>query len=181
MQRILIMGATSAIAEAAARQFAARGDALFLVARNLPTLQAVAADLTTFVPGRRLDDGQRESHRGRGVHGIPAFLQNVDSGLVRQLFIADDHGLRPAHRRRRPLRLLRVLVPEIKSRGKQSKDGNAHNHNEGGKQLSKSHGRPQSMRRILSGQAASASANSRASNPLLGIPTGSASRSLQFQ
>jgi short-subunit dehydrogenase len=45
MQRILIMGATSAIAEAAARQFAARGDALFLVARNLPTLQAVAADL----------------------------------------------------------------------------------------------------------------------------------------
>jgi short-subunit dehydrogenase len=45
MKRILILGATSAIAEAAAREWAARGDALFLVARNAPALQAIAADL----------------------------------------------------------------------------------------------------------------------------------------
>lgn len=45
MKRILIMGATSAIAEATARRFAARGDALFLVGRNAPRLQAVADDL----------------------------------------------------------------------------------------------------------------------------------------
>jgi len=45
MKRILIMGATSAIAEAAARRFASRGDALFLVARNPQRLQAVADDL----------------------------------------------------------------------------------------------------------------------------------------
>jgi decaprenylphospho-beta-D-erythro-pentofuranosid-2-ulose 2-reductase len=45
VQRILIMGATSAIAEATARLFAVRGDALFLVARNQRALEAVAEDL----------------------------------------------------------------------------------------------------------------------------------------
>ena len=45
MKRILIIGATSAIAEATAREFARRGDSLFLVARNGERLQAVAEDL----------------------------------------------------------------------------------------------------------------------------------------
>jgi decaprenylphospho-beta-D-erythro-pentofuranosid-2-ulose 2-reductase len=45
MKKILIIGATSAIAEATARLFAARGDALFLVARNADHLRVVAADL----------------------------------------------------------------------------------------------------------------------------------------
>jgi len=45
MRKILIIGATSAIAESTARRFAARGDALFLVARNQVRLQAIADDL----------------------------------------------------------------------------------------------------------------------------------------
>jgi decaprenylphospho-beta-D-erythro-pentofuranosid-2-ulose 2-reductase len=45
MQRILIMGATSAIAEATARLFAGRGDAIMLVGRNAERLLAIAADL----------------------------------------------------------------------------------------------------------------------------------------
>lgn len=45
MKRILIIGATSAMAEATARLFAARGDSLFLVARNAAQLDAVASDL----------------------------------------------------------------------------------------------------------------------------------------
>jgi short-subunit dehydrogenase len=45
MQRILIVGATSAIAEATARLCAARGDALFLAGRSEERLQAIAADL----------------------------------------------------------------------------------------------------------------------------------------
>ncbi|WP_153116742.1 SDR family oxidoreductase [Rhodocyclus tenuis] len=45
MQKILIIGATSAIAEATARRWAARGDALFLVARDATRLDASAADL----------------------------------------------------------------------------------------------------------------------------------------
>ena len=45
MKRILIIGATSAIAEATARLFAARSDALFLVARDATRLEQIAADL----------------------------------------------------------------------------------------------------------------------------------------
>jgi len=45
MQKILIIGATSAIAEATARRFAARGDELFLLARDASRLPAIADDL----------------------------------------------------------------------------------------------------------------------------------------
>jgi decaprenylphospho-beta-D-erythro-pentofuranosid-2-ulose 2-reductase len=47
MNKILIVGATSAIAEACARQWAQRGDMLFLAARGEPALKAVADDLQT--------------------------------------------------------------------------------------------------------------------------------------
>lgn len=46
MQRILIVGATSAIAEAVARIYASRSAALFLVGRNADRLGAIASDLT---------------------------------------------------------------------------------------------------------------------------------------
>ena len=44
-QNILIVGATSGIAEALARRYAAEGANLFLVARNLEKLQIIASDL----------------------------------------------------------------------------------------------------------------------------------------
>ena len=47
MNNVLVMGATSAIAEQFARLEAARGSALFLVGRNPARLDAVAADLRT--------------------------------------------------------------------------------------------------------------------------------------
>ena len=47
MRHILIVGATSAIAEATARRFAKNGDRLYLVARNPERLEAVASDLKT--------------------------------------------------------------------------------------------------------------------------------------
>lgn len=46
-RKILILGATSAIAENTARVWAKRGDSFFLVARNAEKLAAVAADLKT--------------------------------------------------------------------------------------------------------------------------------------
>lgn len=46
MRKVLIIGATSAIAEATARLFAAEGDRLFLAARSFDKLQAVADDLS---------------------------------------------------------------------------------------------------------------------------------------
>lgn len=45
MKRVLIIGATSAIAEQCARIWAARGDELYLVARNEVRLQTITADL----------------------------------------------------------------------------------------------------------------------------------------
>lgn len=45
MKKILIIGATSAIAEHCARIWAARGDELYLVARNETHLQVIASDL----------------------------------------------------------------------------------------------------------------------------------------
>ncbi|MDB3960565.1 SDR family oxidoreductase [Candidatus Pelagibacter sp.] len=45
MKKILIIGATSAIAEQCARIWAARGDELYLVARNEKHIQVIASDL----------------------------------------------------------------------------------------------------------------------------------------
>jgi short-subunit dehydrogenase len=45
MQKVVIIGATSAIAEATARLYAARGAQLFLVARNVERLKDIADDL----------------------------------------------------------------------------------------------------------------------------------------
>lgn len=45
MKKILILGATSAIAEACARRFAVAGDHLFLIGRNEKQMHAIADDL----------------------------------------------------------------------------------------------------------------------------------------
>jgi decaprenylphospho-beta-D-erythro-pentofuranosid-2-ulose 2-reductase len=45
MRKVLIVGATAALAEASARIFAKRGDALFLVGRNATALASIAMDL----------------------------------------------------------------------------------------------------------------------------------------
>jgi decaprenylphospho-beta-D-erythro-pentofuranosid-2-ulose 2-reductase len=45
MRKVLIVGATSAIAEAVARRLAVRGDSLLLVGREATRLEAIAADL----------------------------------------------------------------------------------------------------------------------------------------
>lgn len=46
MQKVLIIGATSAIAEAVARRLAEQGERIYLLARNKEKLAAIAADLT---------------------------------------------------------------------------------------------------------------------------------------
>lgn len=68
MKRILIIGATSAIAEATARLFAARGDSLVLAGRDTEQLQRIADDLrirgasNTFTLGLDANDfSQHES------------------------------------------------------------------------------------------------------------------------
>lgn len=67
MKRILILGATSAIATACARVWAGRGAALFLVARDPVRLAAVAADLrargATAIASVTMDANAIAAHR----------------------------------------------------------------------------------------------------------------------
>ena len=68
-QNILIIGATSGIAEAVARRYAAQGARLFLVARNSDKLQAISTDLAA-----------------RGAKDVQAFLMDInDSALIPQM------------------------------------------------------------------------------------------------
>ena len=65
-QNVLIVGATSGIAEAVARRYAEQGAGLFLVARNKDKLQAISADLTA-----------------RGAKKVQAFVMDAnDSELI---------------------------------------------------------------------------------------------------
>lgn len=53
-RKVLIVGATSAIAEAVARRLAVRGDSLLLAGRDAMRLNAIAADLGCAGPGKRM-------------------------------------------------------------------------------------------------------------------------------
>lgn len=61
MQKVMIIGATSAIAEAVARLYAARASTIFLVGRNATRLEAIAADL-----------------RVRGAHQVDAYALDLN-------------------------------------------------------------------------------------------------------
>ncbi|HZQ43794.1 MAG TPA: SDR family oxidoreductase [Acidobacteriaceae bacterium] len=75
-KRILVLGATSGIAEACIRLWAGRGDHLFLVARNAGRLAAVAADAGTrgaaFVETAVADLDRTEHHGDLLAHAINA-------------------------------------------------------------------------------------------------------------
>ncbi len=85
MQRVLIIGATSAIAEATARLYAERGARLHLVARNRPRLNAIADDLLVRgapeVTRAALDVNDYAAHAGT-LDGAWAALGEVDVVLI---------------------------------------------------------------------------------------------------
>ncbi|WP_137191117.1 SDR family oxidoreductase [Stenotrophomonas rhizophila] len=95
MQKVLIIGATSAIAEAVARLYAARGSALFLVGRNAARLETIAADLR--VRGaQRVDTGVLDMN---DVAGHAAMLDaawaatgGIDSVLVAHGTLPDQEA-----------------------------------------------------------------------------------------
>jgi short-subunit dehydrogenase len=84
LKRILIIGASSSIAEHCARLFAARGDSLYLVARNQEKLNSLQKDLTvrgaTIVMTYLMDANEHQSHRKMldqaetALHGIDTLL-----------------------------------------------------------------------------------------------------------
>jgi short-subunit dehydrogenase len=93
MQRILIVGATSAIAEATARLFASRGDALFLAGRSPSRLEAIADDLK--VRGANL--AATYVFDARAFDRFPALLQaasaclgGLDAALIAHGMLSDQ-------------------------------------------------------------------------------------------
>ena len=84
MKKILIIGATSAIAEHCARLWAARGDALYLVARNQEKLEIIQKDLTVRgaakVATYAMDVNDYDSHTkmldeaGKSLDGLDTIL-----------------------------------------------------------------------------------------------------------
>ncbi|HTO99311.1 MAG TPA: SDR family NAD(P)-dependent oxidoreductase [Myxococcales bacterium] len=116
--RVVVLGATSAIAQAAARLWAERGDEMLLVARNPARLEAVAGDLRT---------------RGGSVSTLVQDLNRDEAALVPRLgdpeVILFAQGLLGDARRRdadpdfaelvlrtnlvSPVRLLTLLAPRL--------------------------------------------------------------------
>jgi short-subunit dehydrogenase len=84
-QHILIVGATSAIAEAALRVWAARGCALYLLARDMARVEAIAADLrvrgAAAVHSGLLDVTDFAAH-ARAIELASKALGRIDAALI---------------------------------------------------------------------------------------------------
>jgi len=85
VSRTLIIGATSAIAEATERLLAARGDALYLVGRNETMLAAIAADLVVRgcprIATESLDANDLAAHEAM-LERAEGFLGGIDIALL---------------------------------------------------------------------------------------------------
>lgn len=94
MSKVLVIGATSAIAEQFARLEAARGNTLFLVGRNPGRLEAIAADLRIRggieVSTAVLDVGDLEAH-AEVIARAWARMGGIDTALI-------AHGTLPDQR-----------------------------------------------------------------------------------
>lgn len=93
MKKVLIVGATSAIAEATARMLAERGDALYLVARNEARLASVAADLlvrgSPRVGTEVLDANDSAAHESM-LARAESFLAEYDTVLIAHGTLSDQ-------------------------------------------------------------------------------------------
>jgi short-subunit dehydrogenase len=90
---VLIVGATSAIAEAVGRIYAGRGDALFLVGRKADALAAIAADLKVrgahTVDSETLDANDLASHEGMLSRAVQV-LGGLDTVLIAYGTLSDQ-------------------------------------------------------------------------------------------
>lgn len=95
MRRVLVIGATSAIAQATARLFAADGDALFLVARSGERLQSVADDLKVRygvqIETSILDVTDYTAHAGL-VEQVETALGGLDTALIAHGTLPDQQA-----------------------------------------------------------------------------------------
>ena len=93
MRRVLIFGATSAIAQATARLLAAEGDRLFLVARDRDRLQAAADDLRAR-GASQVETATRDAtdyHRHQGlIKAACRSLGGLDTALIAHGTLTDQ-------------------------------------------------------------------------------------------
>ena len=93
MRKVVIIGATSAIAEATARILAARGDALYLVARNQARVSGIASDLlvrgSSRVSSEVLDANDVAGHEAM-LARAEAFLDGYDTVLIAHGTLSDQ-------------------------------------------------------------------------------------------
>ena len=88
--RVLIFGATSAIAAQVARLYATRGARLYLVGRNPDKLAALAGSLGEAVVGWRAADLDRTEAAGALVQDGLAALGGVDVAIIAQGWLGDQ-------------------------------------------------------------------------------------------
>ena len=108
MRKILIIGATSAIAERYARIEAARGSRFVLLGRNADRLQAIADDLrvrgAAGADVARLDVDRLDAHEA-ALQDASGRLGGFDVALIAHGTLPDQPRARPIPRRRwRPSR-----------------------------------------------------------------------------
>jgi decaprenylphospho-beta-D-erythro-pentofuranosid-2-ulose 2-reductase len=93
MKKILIVGGTSAMAEACARMWAQRGDALFLAARNEKQLASVVDDLKARGAGRigsQIFDANDFEKHGELLAEATAFMGGLDTVLIAHGTLTDQ-------------------------------------------------------------------------------------------
>jgi short-subunit dehydrogenase len=93
MRKILIVGATSAMAEACARLWAQRGDRLFLAARNGAQLQSIADDLQARGAqkvGRQVFDATDFGQHAALLAEATRFMDGLDTVLIAHGTLSDQ-------------------------------------------------------------------------------------------
>ncbi len=92
MSRVLVLGATSAIAAHIARRHAARGDSLFLVGRNPDKLGRLRSELRASVVGHlECDLDDTAANAGR-IDGAIAALGGVDVAVLAHGLLGDQRA-----------------------------------------------------------------------------------------
>ncbi|HEX5356126.1 MAG TPA: SDR family oxidoreductase [Aquabacterium sp.] len=93
MRKILIVGATSAMAEACARLWAQRGDQIFLAARNSQQLQSIADDLKTRGAqrvGTKVFDATDFAQHAALLADATRFMEGLDTVLIAHGTLSDQ-------------------------------------------------------------------------------------------
>lgn len=95
MQKILIIGANSAIAEACAKRFAAQGHSLYLLARNSARLESLAQDLrvrgAAAVHCATFEANALETHQAL-LEQVKAQLNGLDRVLIAHGTLSDQQA-----------------------------------------------------------------------------------------